>query len=208
MSEELRHFTRYGEYKAGVHHKFYEVTAVEREDGTATWEFKWGRIGGRGQSKTGTSFSFGNAREVCIAKFAEKEEKGYREVNPLMALASAAQDAMEREDSNGLPAVAITIPSFRAGKSEDRCLKCARKYVDKLNVIRASRFDLGSDAYRKQIETMLRQYCEEWRRIRCSKTHGPNIKGPAVDSFRSVYRSLVENADTYFYIWHDEVHIL
>lgn len=191
---DLRHYTRYGEYKVGVHHKYYEVTAAENEDGSASWEFKWGRIGGRGQTKSGTLYSFERAREVCSAQFDHKKDKGYQEVNPLLALASAAQDPAEREDSNGLPPVDIEIPKFHADKSEPRCRSFAEKYLRKLNTIRGSRWDMGRSAYTKQIEAMLKQYCAEWKRIKASKAHAENLShGHADTAFRIFFNDLKDN---------------
>jgi len=172
--DELQRFTRYGEKKAGTNNKFYEVEAQENEDGRATWIFRWGRIGTTGQSKEGETYSFSGAKSICLEQFRIKTEKGYREVNAMEALASAVEEVHERK-TNGLSAVEIVIPCFHAGKSEKRCQEFCQKWLDKLNIVRGSRWDLDANAYEKQIEGVLKGYTKEWRRIRTSKTHGPNL---------------------------------
>jgi predicted DNA-binding WGR domain protein len=191
---ELRSYTRYGEKKAGTNNKFYEVTADEQEEGgRATWEFRWGRIGTTGQCKNGTTYSFEEAKRLCKMQFGKKEQRGYREVTAMEALASAAE-APEERPNNGLSKVEIDIPCFHAGKSEKRCQQFCRKYIDKLNVIRASKWALG-DAYSTQIETLLKQYCAEFKRMQGTKVHGHLAENVhAHTAFRIFFGLLKDNA--------------
>ena len=193
MSEQRR-FHLYAEKKAGIHNKYYEVEAIELEDGSATWEFRWARIGSIcGKPKSGASYSFATARNICQAQFDKKCAKGYREVGALEALASAAEEVTERPN-RGLEEVTLDIPCFHAGSSEARLTKFCRKYNEKLNVIRASQNVLGYDAYRKQIETMLKQYCSEFKRIEASKSHGHNLVSFAQTARNIFFGALRENA--------------
>ena len=193
MSDQRR-FHLYGEKKAGVHNKYYEVEAIELEDGSATWEFRWARIGSIcGRPKSGASYSFATARNICQAQFDKKCAKGYQEVSALVALASAAEEPSERAN-RGLENVTLDVLNFQAGPSEARLRKFCTKYNEKLNVIRASFNVLGYDAYRKQIETMLKQYCAEFERIQSSKTHGPWLVSFAVTAGKEFFNRLRENA--------------
>jgi predicted DNA-binding WGR domain protein len=195
---ELRRFTRYGEKKAGVHNKFYEVEAIElEENGPAEWIFRWGRIGTAGQEKRGSTYSFGRAKQTCLEQFGKKEKRGYREVNAMEALASAVQDVTERK-TNGLEPVEIEPPRFHAGKSEKRCQDFCAKWLEKLNIVRKSKHDLGYDAYQKQIEAVLKGYCREWTRIRSTKAHGHlDDNANAHTAFRLFFKSLEDNAGCY-----------
>ena len=180
---ELRRFHRYGEKKAGVNNKYYEVEATEREDGRADWAFRWGRIGYDPKSKTGTFLSFEAAKLHCEEQFAKKRQRGYREVNAMEALASAVQDPSERK-TQGLPAVELVIPCFHAGKSEQRCQTFAQKYVEKLNLIRKSKNVLKHKEYNDQIEALLKAYCAEYKRMKRSKAHGNNLESFADTAFQ------------------------
>jgi len=167
---EGRTYHKYGECKKGTHNKYYEVEAVEQEDGTATWSFRWARIGQLcSKPKEGTTHSFGAAEQICRTQWARKKAN-YQEVTAMEALASAVQDLDERPN-NGLPKVDLIVPCFHAGPSEKRLRQFCRKYLDKLNVIRASRNDLGFERYEKQIDTMLKQYCAEFKRIYTTRAH-------------------------------------
>lgn len=171
MSEE-RTFHKYGEKKAGTNNKFYEVEVKELEDGQAKVYFTYGRIGTEGKRlDKGTFHSYGYAVSVAREQFQKKEKKGYREVTAMEAIASACEDVTERK-VNGFESVELTIPKFHAGSSEKRCQQLCKKYMEKLNVIRASRWDLTFKTYRQQIEAMLKQYCAEWARIIRTKAHG------------------------------------
>ena len=192
MNEERR-FTAYAEFKAGTNNKFYEVEAIELEDGRAKWIFRWGRIGTAGQSKEGTTYSFGVAKRMCDEQFEKKQKKGYREVSPLEALASAGEEITEWKN-NGLSPVEVDIPKFHAGPSEKRCQAFCAKYLEKLNVIRASRWDLSIDTYEKQIKALLKQYCAEYKRIKGSKTHGHNLVSFADTAMSIFFRGLKDNA--------------
>jgi predicted DNA-binding WGR domain protein len=189
---EQRRYTAYAENKKGTNNKFYEVEALEGED-NATWIFRWGRIGTRGQEKQGTSYNFYEAKRACEDQMAKKQKRGYREVSPLEALASAGEEISERK-VQGLEAITLVIPRFHAGSSEARLTKFCRKYNDKLNVIRASKRVLSFDAYRKQIEAMLKQYCAEFKRIKGSKTHAHNCDVHAETSFRIFFSLLKDEA--------------
>jgi hypothetical protein len=190
---EGRTFHKYGECKQGIHNKYYEVEAIELEDGRATWAFRWARIGQIcGKPKEGTVSSFQRAKQICKAQWKKKAK--YKEVTAMEALASAAQEVEERPN-NGLPPIDPSIPCFHAGKSEDRMKEFCRKYVAKLNVIRASRNSLGYDAMEKQVETLLKQYCAEFGRIKGTKAHGTAAKDPAsVTAFSVFFRLLKDNA--------------
>jgi predicted DNA-binding WGR domain protein len=194
---ERRYFA-YAEKKAGTNNKFYQVEAIEQEDGRASWEFRWGRIGSNGQSKSGMTYSFGSAKLACDEQFQKKLKRGYREVSALEALASAAEDVTERPN-NGLSAVTVVVPKFHAGRSEERCRKFCEKYLTKLNVIRASRWSLSENAYEKQIETLLKQYVAEFKRIKASKTHGPNLVSFADTAYRIFFQGLRSNAGCQVY---------
>lgn len=194
MTDELRRFTRYGEKKAGTNNKFYEVEALEREDGTAEWIFRWGRIGTEGQSKEGTSYSFESAKRKCEDQFKAKAGRGYRQVTAMEALASACQDVAERK-TNGHEAVDLVIPKFWGGASEKRCQEFCRKWNEKLNVVRKSRWDLGDAAYRTQIVSVLEGYCKEWKRILGTKAHGHLAdNAQAHTAFRMFFSQLKDNA--------------
>jgi predicted DNA-binding WGR domain protein len=176
MNDELQRYTRYGEKKAGTNNKFYEVEAVEREDGRGAWTYRWGRIGTTGQSKEGVTYSFEAAKRQCDEQFKSKQKRGYHEVTAMEALASAVEELDERK-TNGLPPVDLPIPTFGAGKSEKRCQDYCRKWLGKLNLVRASKHDLGYDAFRKQLDSVFEGYRNEWYRMHETKAHGPNIKG-------------------------------
>lgn len=201
---ELRTYYKYGECKQGTHNKYYEIEAIELEDGTATWAFRWARIGGIcGKPKEGKSSTFEQAESICYTQWTKKSKK-YTEVNAMQALASAAQELHERP-INGLPRIELDVPSFHAGKSEDRLTKFCVKYQDKLNVIRASKNDMGETEYGKQIETMLKQYCAEFQRIKETAGHGQNCDGHADTAFRTFLNALIENAGIGVYFYHDSV---
>lgn len=200
---DYRTYYKYGECKKGTHNKYYEVEAVELEDGSATWAFRWARIGGIcGKPKEGTSSSFEIARSVCMTQWAKKSK--YTEVNAMEALASAAQELHERP-VNGHERIELTVPCFHAGKSEERLEQFCTKYQDKLNVIRASRWDMEENAYVKQMETMLTQYCDEFQRIKETAGHGPNCGGHADTAFRIFLNSLIENTKVGIYFHHKSV---
>ena len=192
MSE--RTYTKYGEKKAGTNNKFYEVTAQEQEDGTATWEFRWGRIGTTGQGKNGISYSFTGARNICREQFQKKETRGYREVTAMEALASAAEE-MDERPNNGQPPIEIDVPCFHAGKSEKRLQSFCRKYLSKLNVIRASRNSLGWEGAEKQTNVLLKQYCAEFKRMQETKVHAALAENVhAHSAFRIFFNLLADNS--------------
>jgi hypothetical protein len=194
----LRTYHKYGECKRGLHNKYYEVEAIELEDGTATWSFRWARIGQIcGKPKEGTAAFFEMAKRICITQW-KKKQKDYKEVTAMEALASAAQELDERPN-NGLPAVDIPTPRFQAGKSEKRLRSFCEKYVKKLNVIRASKNALSSDAYEKQVRKTFDQCCAEFARIKRSKSHGPNCKGFTDTAFRGFLEALKDNAGCVVY---------
>lgn len=193
MTDELRRFTRYGEKKAGTNNKFYEVEALETEDGRGQWIFRWGRIGTTGQSKEGTTYSFEAAKRKCEDQFEAKEGRGYRQVTAMEALASACQEVTERK-TNGHEAVDLDVPRFHAGKSEKRCVEFCRKWNEKLNVVRKSRWDLGEKQYRDQMVAILEGYCKEWRRICSTKAHGHLADSASAQTgFRIFFNSLRDN---------------
>lgn len=192
--DNLRTYHNYGECKRGTENKYYEVEAVEQEDGSATWTFRWARIGYEcSKPKEGTSYSFERAKQICQDQWKKKSRK-YTEVTAMEALASAAQELHERPN-RGLPKLDLDIPHFHAGKSEKRCKKFCAKYLDKLNIVRASRYDLEYDDYEKQITAVLKQYCAEWGRIITSKTHGALAENAnAHTAFRIFFRLMKDDA--------------
>jgi len=202
--DDLRRFTRYGEKKAGTNNKFYEVEAIELEsDGKAEWIFRWGRIGTAGQEKRGRSYSFGAAKSACVEQFRKKEQRGYREVNAMEALASAVQEVEERE-VRGLQPVELEAPCFHADSSTKRCAQFTEKWLGKLNVVRKSKWDLG-DAYDKQIEGVLKGYCAEWKRICRTKAHGHLAdNGNAQTAFRIFFGDLKDNAGCQVWVFLSE----
>ena len=191
-------FTAYAEKKAGTNNKFYEVEAIATENGAKS-VFRWGRIGTKGQSKEHFHYSFEAAKRVCQEQFEKKTGKGYREVSALEALASCGEELDERE-TNGLSAVEIDIPCFHAEKSEARCRKLCQQTLDKLNLIRASRWDLSYDAYEKQIETLLKGFVKGFTRVKESKTHGPNWTAFAGNAARIFYHALERDAGIDIYL--------
>lgn len=190
--DQLQRFTRYGEKKRGSENKYYEVEANELEDGRGQWTFRWARIGYICKKpKTGTAYSFEAAKSICEAQF---EKKGYQEVNAMEALASAVEDLDERK-TNGLSNVEVAIPCFHAGKSEERCRRFCQKWLDKLNLVRRSRWDLNARAYEKQIEAVLNGYCAEWKRICGTKSHRAlSDNASACTAFRIFFGGLMRNA--------------
>lgn len=192
---DLQRFTLYGENKKGTQHKYYEVEAEELDGGCAQWTFRWARIGYRcPKPKTGTTYNFESAKRICEAQFEKKRGRGYREVSPLEALASAGQDVNDRADVNGLSKVTLDFPNFHAGRSESRMQQFCEKYNTKLNVIRASFHDMEWSKYRKQIEDMLKAYCAEFKRIKGSKAHGPLLESFADTAMSIFFRALRDDA--------------
>lgn len=185
---ENRTYNRYAEFKAGLNNKFYEVEVQEQDENHARWTHRWGRIGTTGQTKSGMSLSFESAKRHCDEQFEKKLAKGYREVTAMQILASAAQDVSDRP-VRGLQPIDIVIPDFGAGPSEKRCREFARKFIDKMNLIRKSKDDLGS-AYHDQMADLVDSCVKEWERIRESKTHGLNIGSKAHEGYRVVLEAL------------------
>jgi predicted DNA-binding WGR domain protein len=203
MHDELRRYTRYGEKKAGTNNKFYEVEAVEEETG-ARWIFRWGRIGTTGQSKEGHTYSFEAAKQKCDEQFKSKRGRGYVERTAMEALASAVEELEER-NVRGFAPVELDVPRFHAGKSEKRCQEFCQKWLDKLNIVRQSRWTLG-DAYRKQAEGVLKGYCKEWRRICGTKAHGHLADNShAQTAFRIFFGALKDSTKLSFYCYFEGV---
>jgi predicted DNA-binding WGR domain protein len=190
-----RRFNRYAEKKAGTNNKFYQVEVEELEDGRAKVYFTYGRIGTDGRRlDQGFFASYEGGVRVAKEQFAKKRQRGYVEVNAMQALASAAQELHERK-TNGLEKVKLVIPKFFAGKSEKRCQDLCKKYEAKLNIVRASKHDLGWDAFYEQITAVLKQYCAEWRRMQRTKAHGHLVDNAAAQTgFRLFFTSMTDNA--------------
>jgi predicted DNA-binding WGR domain protein len=184
-----RRYSRNAEFKAGLNNKFYDVEVEEQPDGSAKWLHRWGRIGTNGQTKEGTAYSFESAKRLCDEQFEKKLAKGYVEVTAMQVLASAAQ-AIEERPVRGLPPVKVLIPNFGAGPSEERCKAFAKKYLDKMNVIRKSKDDLGK-AYWDQMDSLIDSYRDEWSRIKAAK-HGEHIGQQAEDAFKEILIALRE----------------
>jgi predicted DNA-binding WGR domain protein len=189
--ENNRTFSRYAELKAGLNNKFYEVEVEEQPDGTAKWLHRWGRIGTAGAVKPGKSYSFIAAKDLCNEQFKKKLDKGYVEVTAMQIIASAAETVEERP-VRGLDPVKILVPNFGAGPSEERCKAFAQKYLDKMNVIRKSKDDLGAKYY-DQITDLIESFRDEWDRMKVSKTHGDHIRHQqASDAFKEILIALRE----------------
>ena len=193
-------FTAYAEKKAGTNNKFYEVEAISTETGAKSI-FRWGRIGTKGQSKEHFHYSFEAAKRNCEEQIQAKKKRGYREVSALEALASCGEELDERE-TNGVPPVEIDIPCFHAGKSEKRCQQVCQQTLDKLNLIRASRFDLEYEEYEKQMETLFKSYIKTFKRIKESKTHGPNWTSFSGNAARIFFSQLEDHARCHIYVGH------
>jgi len=193
----MQRWTQYSEKKKGTNNKFYEVEAVELEEGgRAEWIFRWGRIGTAGQEKRGTSYSFASAKQKCREQAEAKRKRGYTKVNAMEALASAVQELDERK-TRGLKAIEIEVPCFHAGDSEKRCEQLCRKWLDKLNLVRKSKFDLGDTEYDNQIKAVLNGYCKEWSRICSTKAHGALAgNAHAHTAFRIFFNALKDDAGT------------
>lgn len=191
-TEHNRLYTRHAEFKAGLNNKFYDVEVEEQEDGSAKWLHRWGRIGTNGQTKEGVSYSFMAAKRICDEQFATKLNKGYVEITAMQVIASAAQ-LVEERPINGLPPMKVLIPNFGAGPSEERCKAFAQKFVDKMNVVRKSKDDLGGKSYVDQQVAIIESYVQEWERMLSSKTHGDHLRGQqAQDAFKEILIALRE----------------
>jgi predicted DNA-binding WGR domain protein len=195
-----RRFSRYAEKKAGTQNKFYEVRVEEiEENGRARLLFVYGRIGTEGRViDKGLCSNYDYAVRLANEQFRKKTAKGYREVTAMEALASAVETLEERK-TNGLPAVELDIPRFHAGTSEKRCQQMCEKWLDKLNIVRRSRWDLG-EAYEKQIEGVLKGFCKEWVRVTQTKAHGHlSDNATAHSAFKIFFNALKDNASCFVY---------
>jgi predicted DNA-binding WGR domain protein len=182
-----RHSSRYAEKKAGANNKFYEVKVEEHEDGRCYLTFTYGRIGTEGKTLDKGSFrSFNYAVQLADEQFDKKLSKGYVEVTAMQAIASAVESLEERK-TNGLSAVEIDVPRFHAGKSEARCKQFCAKWLGKLNIVRASRWDLPSLDYEKQAVGVLRGYIKEWKRICRTKAHGALADNAAAQTAAQIF---------------------
>lgn len=172
MGKELRTHKRYAEFRKGTSDKFYEIEVTElEEDGKARITYRYGRIGQAGQSKPDESMGYTWAVDVADAKFEEKLEKGYEEAkSPLHALAAALETPADRPNK-GLPPAAVAVPTWNTGNcsANERLMAFAEKYIEKLNLIRASRDVLLEKIYNQQITNLFKQFAEEWHRIADSK---------------------------------------
>lgn len=173
------HYRR-AEFRKGTSDKFYEVRVFEEKEDEFRWEFRWGRIGAAGQTKTGNCASETSAKNMANGQLIKKLDKGYVEVptTPLYLLASETQTPDEREKDTGLGPSGLEVPTEWAmytAAGNRRMAKFAAKYVEKLDLIRASwghkKGQLSGDAYRKQIEALLKQYVKEWGRIGSGKQY-------------------------------------
>lgn len=195
--ENMQRWTHYAEKKKGVNNKYYEVEAIELEDGRGQWIFRWGRIGyDPTGTNEGTSHSFAAAKQKCREKAVAKHKRGYTRVTAMEALASAVQEPHERP-TRGLKAIEIEVPCFHADDSEKRCKRFAQKYLAKLNIVRKSKFELGDTEYDNQMEGVLKGYCAEWGRITSTKAHGHLAENAnAQTAFKIFFGALKENAGT------------
>ena len=195
-----RRSSRYAEKNAGASNKFYEVKVEELDNGQSKLYFTYGRIGTEGRTLDQGAFgSYEYAVQVGDEQFEKKLAKGYKEVTAMQAIASAVETLEERK-TNGLEPVEIDVPRFHAGTSEARCKKFCEKWLAKLNLVRASRWDLGDSAYSKQITSVLKGYCKEWTRITNTKAHGHLAENVhAQTAFRIFFGSLKDNTKTYVY---------
>jgi len=171
----LRKFSQYLEFKKGVSNKFYEVEVSEIEGGETSVKVRYGRIGAEGRSKTYSYYhSYSLAMSQAEVLVDTKIRKGYKKVSPLQALASACEEPDERKN-RGISALESTLPDWRvpynAGVTERRLDKWAREFLSKLNLIRASQYDLTYAQIQLQLDTLFKQKRAEINRISKSKTH-------------------------------------
>ena len=208
MTDEQR-YSRYAEMKRGTHNKFYEVKVEETESGSYRLTFTYGRIGTEGRAlDQGLHTSYSYAKQRADEQFDKKLDKDYVEVTAMQALASAVETLEERQ-TNGLSAVEIVIPRFHAGKSEKRCVTFAQKWIDKLNLVRASRWEFDSDAYRRQADGVLKGYCKEWKRICGTQAHGALADNSAAQTaFRMIFASLKDDAGITLYGYYNRMLIV
>ena len=197
---EAQSYSRHAELKAGTKNKFYTVEVEPTEGARYRLTFVYGRIGTEGRRIDKGSFkSFNYAKQLADEQIETKiEKKGYKEVTAMQMIASAVEDLSERK-TKGLEPVEIQIHNFNAGASEKRMQTFARKYVDKLNLIRASRYEMDEDAYRHMVEAMFRSYTNEYERIEDSATHGLNIGTFALQRARNLFLTLKDNAGVGIY---------
>ncbi len=174
--QSLRSHSDYLEFKKGVSNKFYEVEVSEIQGGEATVKVRYGRIGANGQSKVYSVYlNYAIALSEAEGLVKAKEKKGYKKVSALQALASACEEPEERKNK-GLSPLEAEIPKWRvaynAGVTERRLDSWAAEFLSKLNLIRASYYDLTYTQVSQQLETLFKQKRAEVKRIAGSKTHG------------------------------------
>lgn len=199
MDNELRTHRRYAEFRKGTSDKFYEVEVQELEPkGQAKVTFRYGRIGQAGQSKEDTFIHFGAASLAADNKFAEKLAKGYVETKSALHALAAAFETPEDRPNRGLPPAEIETPAaWGLGQERDaRLTAFVRKYVDKLNLIRASRDDLTAKLYAKQVSNLLQQYAREWRRVADSQQFAGLELAPVRARVGVIYQALRAQSGT------------
>lgn len=202
-SAELRKYYRYAEFKKGTSNKFYQVQAIETGgDGLRTRVvYTYGRIGTDGQRKVQEGLSWSYAKQLADDKFEQKLAKGYKEVSALEALASACEEPEDRPQ-RGLSPVEVELPSFQTGNpaTDKRLETMCEKYLKKLNLIRASYYELSVKQHKTQNETLFKQFRNEFRRICGSKTHGEFANNPLTEQkVRVFFRSLIDVSGDFFY---------
>lgn len=193
MDNELRTYRRYAEFRKGTSNKFYEVEVEELgPDGPAKITFRYGRIGQAGRTKEDTFRHFGTASIVADNRFAEKLAKGYVEIKSALHALAAACETPEDRPNRGLPPAVIEAPSAwgLGRKRDERLTAFVRKYVNKLNLIRASHNELEPKVYAKQVSNLLQQYAREWCRIAGSKQFAGLELAPVHARIDEIYQAL------------------
>ncbi|MCI0562787.1 MAG: WGR domain-containing protein [Nitrososphaera sp.] len=172
-------FDAYFEYKMGTSNKFYKITVVETDNGSATLTTRYGRIGTNGRVDTQTFHHYNLAVLHAEDLVDEKLRKGYKQVSALQALASACEEPHER-NSNGLKPLEIAIPGWFVNvATAERLNAWAHKLLYKLNLIRASYYELSNTpgrAAENQAEKLFTQAREEIIRICGSTSNGPEMQ--------------------------------
>jgi len=192
---KLREYSQYLEFKKGTSNKFYEVRVKELETGRAEVWVRYGRIGTTGQRKLhGKRHNFDFALLIAKEQENKKRKKGYKKVSALEALASAIEEPEERRNK-GLPPVELAIPVWNTGrdKTDERLTASAEKHLNKLNLVRASRWDLGLTPFKTQVEKVLEQYAGDFFRIKAAKVHAYYIDASTEQRAREFFENLKEN---------------
>lgn len=170
-------FSEYLEFKKGTSNKFYEVSV--KPDGDGYWRFtaRYGRIGANGRVKDYGRSTWAYAVVSAETQINKKLGKGYKKADPLSALASALQEPEERK-LKGKPPHIMPIPHWFIDTpgTIERLDKWAKKFLSKVNLVRASYYELSHEQHRDQITTVFTSARDEFQRIKKTKAHGAAVK--------------------------------